>query len=322
MMVSDRFEDDAVSQSQSPAVLKASAIVQRLRGLHTVLVKASDGLLYVVKMMDSFQGPNALANEALGYELANYLGLAVPDWRPIEISESCVDKYLLLHWTGSDSWLDRPGPGLYFGSRAIGLNDQGLAVTELPEDWLNRISNRSDFAGMLILDLWANQVGPRKALFVPSADRLTVTAFFFDNSQMFGGFWGREEHRRGESLHRDRRVYANLDVNRIFNQWLQNAIALDEKMLLQMARSVPRQWHDGSYLQEVASQLQARKWRVAQLLAQEVNLLAESKDESVFSDGMSNERRTIGDDAGGSRSAKKQSSDGTGSEAGNDKQTG
>src|ERR1022692_1935477 len=79
MMVCDRFEDNGLSPGQSAPVLKASAILKRLSGgLHTVLVKASDGFLYVVRMMDSFQGPNVLANEALGNELAKYLGISVP----------------------------------------------------------------------------------------------------------------------------------------------------------------------------------------------------------------------------------------------------
>jgi hypothetical protein len=309
MMVCDRFEENVVSPAQSAPVLKACAILKRLSGgLHTVLVKASDGFLYVVKMMDSFQGPNVLANEALGNELAKYLGISVPAWRPIEISESCVDKYLLLHWTGSDSWLDRPGPGLYFGSRAVSQEEDAFVYHELPENWEGRISNRSDFAGMLLLDLWANQIGPRKAVFLPSADGLMVTAFFIGNGQMFGGYWGREEQQRGSALYPDRRVYTHLDVNRIFNTWLQKAIAMDEKMLLQMARIVPRQWHDSTYLQEVASQLQVRKWRVAQLLAQEMNLVSGVKTKITSSTGMADEGRGAVSQAGGLGTARKEAS--------------
>lgn len=323
MMVCDRFEDNVLSPGRSAPVLKASAILKRLSGgLHTVLVKASDGFLYVVSMMDSFQGPNVLANEALGNELAKYLGISVPEWRPIQISEACVDKYLLLHWTGSDSWLDRPGPGLYFGSRSVSQDEDEQLYHELPENWEGRISNRSDFAAMLLLDLWANHVGPRKAIFLPSADGLMVTAYFIGNGQMFGGYWGREEQHRGSALFPDRRLYTHLDVNRIFNTWLQKAIAMDEKMLLQLARIVPRQWHDSTYLQEVASQLQVRKWRVAQLLAQDMNLVSGSRDNRVSAVGITNERITVDNQAGGLGTANKETQGQADSGAGESSQNG
>jgi len=282
MMVSDPTEENETYPERSSNVLRAKAVIRKINnGSNTVLVRASDGLLYVIKMMDGLKGPNVLANEALGNELAKYLGLAVPDWRPIELSEAFIEKYLLLHWTGSESWLDRPGPGLYFGSLAVGQDDLESVLDELPENWLNRIGNRKDFVGMLLLDLWANQIGTRSAILVNSSDQSKVTAVFIDNSRMFGGFWGIEEQRRGIALYHDRRVYADLDFNRIFNWWLQKAIAMDEKMLLQVARAVPRQWHDSGYLQDVSTQLQIRKWRVAQLLAQELNIIANSKNNAA-----------------------------------------
>ena len=281
-MVSDPTEENETYPERSSNVLRAKAVIRKINnGSNTVLVRASDGLLYVIKMMDGLKGPNVLANEALGNELAKYLGLAVPDWRPIELSEAFIEKYLLLHWTGSESWLDRPGPGLYFGSLAVGQDDLESVLDELPENWLNRIGNRKDFVGMLLLDLWANQIGTRSAILVNSSDQSKVTAVFIDNSRMFGGFWGIEEQRRGIALYHDRRVYADLDFNRIFNWWLQKAIAMDEKMLLQVARAVPRQWHDSGYLQDVSTQLQIRKWRVAQLLAQELNIIANSKNNAA-----------------------------------------
>jgi hypothetical protein len=192
MMVCDPIEDDEFFPELSPAVLEASSIVRELNGeTHTVLVRASDGLLYVVKMMDARQGANIQANKALGNELAKYLGLPVPEWRAIEFSEACMERYFLFHWTGSESWIDRPGSGLYFGSRALVQDDPDAVYKDLPENWLDRIGNRDDFAGMLLLDLWANQVGSRKAMFVVASDGASVSAVFTGNGTMFGGVSGR-----------------------------------------------------------------------------------------------------------------------------------
>ena len=290
-MVCNRLEDDGISPELCSPVLTASAVVKKLSGeSHTVLVRASDQLLYVVKMMDCFRGPNVLANKALGNLLAKYLGLSVPDLRPIEFSDASIERYFLLHGNGSESSLDRPGPGLYLGTRAVVQDDPEAVYKELPENWLGKIDNRNEFAGMLLLDLWTNQVGQRKAIFVLSSDAATVTAVFTGNSQMFGGFLGREEQRRGASLFHDRRVYAGLDVNRAFSLWLQKAVAMDEEMLLRLARAVPRQWHGSGYLQAVASQLQTRKWAVAQLLDEEMTLIAKGTNESVSLIGMPRKR--------------------------------
>jgi hypothetical protein len=299
-MVSDRLEDDEVASDLSPTVLKAGAILKKLNGeSHTVLVRASDGSLYVTKMMGSFKGPNALANKALGYELGTYLGLSVPEWSPIEFSEACMERYFLLHGTGSGSWIDRPGPGLYFGSRAIIQDDPEAVYKQLPENWIGRIGNRNDFAGMLLLDLWANQIGQRKAMFVLSPDGATVTSVFNGLSQMFGGYWGREEQRRGAALYHDRRIYAGLDFNRAFSTWLPKAVAFDHERLLRMARVIPCEWYDSGYLQTVASQLQDRKWRVAQLLDEEMSLIAKGTNENPPLIGMPGKRGTGGNGAEG-----------------------
>jgi hypothetical protein len=300
MMVSGQIEDDGVSPELSSPILKTSAVFKKLGGdSHTVLVRASDGFFYIVKMMDSFRGPNVLANKALGNLLANYLGLSVPAWRPIEFSDTCMDRYFLLHGTGSESSLDRPGPGLYLGTRAMVQDDPEAVLKELPENWLGRIDNRNEFAGMLLLDLWANQVGQRKAIFVLAPGAAAVTAVFTGNSQMFGGFWGREEQRRGVAPFHDRRIYAGLDVNRAFSWWLQKAVAMDEEILLRLARAVPRQWHDSGYLQAVASQLQTRKWSVAQLLDEEMTLIAKGTNEGAPLIGMPSKRSNGGNGADG-----------------------
>jgi hypothetical protein len=300
MMTCNRLEDDEVSPELSLTVLRASGVFKKLNGdSHTVLVRASDGLFYVVKMMDSFRGPNVLANKALGNELAMHLGLSVPDWRPIQFTESCMERYFLLHGTGSESRVNRPGPGLYFGSRAMVQGDPEAVYKKLPERWLSKIDNRSDFAGMLLLDLWTNQVADRKAIFLLSSDGAKVTAVFTGNSQMFGGFWGREQQRRGAALYPDLRVYAGLDFNRAFSLWLQKAVAMDEEMLLRMARAIPCEWYDSGYLQTVSSQLQERKWQVAQLLEEEKSLIAKGTNETVPPTGMPSKRNNGGNDAEG-----------------------
>jgi hypothetical protein len=280
-MVLNRTVGYASSPGYSATVLRVNTVLRRLRGgSQSVLVRASDGYVYWVKMLAGYQGPNVLANEVLGNELARYLGISVPDWSPIEFSKDCIEANPLC-WPELGSGLPRPSPGMYFATRASGQDECEAAYEILPGNWLNKISNRDDFAGMLALDVWTNQVGSRKAIFVPSPDRSLITAVFIENSQMFGGFWGSEEQSRGAALYSDPRVYANSDLEQACDRWLQKIAAIDESVLRRLARFIPQEWTVPNYLEQTISKLRTRRRNLQQLLARELALIGETGMQSA-----------------------------------------
>jgi hypothetical protein len=280
-MVLDRTKGYRRSLGYSSSVLKANTVVRKLRsGLQSVLVRASDGFPYWVKLLDGLQGPNTLANEVLGNELTRYLGISVPNWSPIEFSKDFLDSNPLC-WPEPGSGLPRPSPGMYFASRALEQDLGETAYEILPGNWLNRISNRDDFVGMLALDVWANQVGNRRAVFVPSADRSLITVAFIENSQMFGGFWGNGEQRPGTALYLDQRVYANLNLREACHRWLRKIAVIDEALLLHLGRFIPGEWMAHGALEQIVTKLQIRQRRLEHLLAQELRLIDETGDQSV-----------------------------------------
>jgi len=94
--------------------------IRSLRGgSQPILAQASDGHTYVVKFANNLQGPNLLFNESAGSELYRACGLAVPEWRPLEVSEDFLDE-------NHDCWMQtpegqlRPASGLCYGSRFLG----------------------------------------------------------------------------------------------------------------------------------------------------------------------------------------------------------
>ena len=87
--------------------LSAVAFVRRMRGgAQSSLLRASDGALYVVKLHGNPQGPNVLANEALGSWLAAQLGLETPAWRQISISDEFLAQNPEM-WFETPSWPGR-----------------------------------------------------------------------------------------------------------------------------------------------------------------------------------------------------------------------
>ena len=269
----DRPRDCFRSRRESSSALAAVAVLRKMRGgSQSVLLRATDGALYVVKMMGNPQGPNVLANEVLGNELANYLGLPVPVWRPIYLSDEFLDRNWLC-WFESVSGLVRPSAGLHFASLALGEDSSARAYEVLSGACLSRIGNRTDFVAMLVLDLWASNTDNRQAIFVRGADTQLITAVFVDNGHMFGGPHGQQQLRRGGALFLDRRVYAGLGLRKMFSQWLRRVRSINEGVLLGLARSIPDEWMSKDYLTQVISQLRVRQIALSELLENEMSLV-------------------------------------------------
>lgn len=257
----------------SPAVV-AAAVLRKMRGgSQSVLLRASDGTLYVVKMMGNPQGPNVLANEAFGNELARYLGLPVPSWRPISLSDNFLDQNRLC-WFESATGPIRPPAGLHFASLALGQNSSAMADEVVPGQWLSRAGNRADFVAMLVMDLWANHTDNRQAIFLQSADTGLTTAVFIDNGHLFGGPYGQEQQRRGAALSLDRRVYGGPSLKKTLRRWLLRVRSIDDGVLLGLARCIPREWMSEEYLSLVLSQLRTRQIALSQLLEEELPFIA------------------------------------------------
>jgi hypothetical protein len=92
-MVLNRAEGFATSPGYSSTIFRAGEVLRWLLGRsQTVLVRASHGFLYVVKMMAGRQWPNVLANGVMCNRLARYLGLSAPSWRPIKFSKGCLER--------------------------------------------------------------------------------------------------------------------------------------------------------------------------------------------------------------------------------------
>jgi hypothetical protein len=261
------------SPQGSLSVLEAMAVFRRLRGgSQSLLVLASDGDLYVVKMMENPQGANVLANEALGTELASYLGLPVPEWRSIFLSDDFLDSHRHC-WFDVGAGPVRPPAGFHFASRVIGQESSSALCEILPGSWIPRIANRCDFAGMLLLDLWANHTDSRKSLFLRKEISTETSAFFVDNGHMFGGPLGIDHHRPGAALFLDSRIYEGREMMSAFTSWFERVDSVDESVVKGLASKIPGEWMPHGYVQQVIEQLQSRKGELELSLFKELSLI-------------------------------------------------
>jgi len=258
--------------TNSPLLLRAEEVLDEHRSSYqNVLVRASDGLLYSVKLLASLEGPNALSNQIIGTELGRYLGLPIPNWSILELSGSCF-RQIVASCSHFGNGI-RPRPGVYFASRALSFGIGAADYQILPQKWFHRISNRNDFLGMLVLDLWTNRTGQRKALFTRSRETGLLTAFFAHNWQMFGGCWGDELQKSGTALYQDLRIYSGLDLEQETNWWLNRVRSIDSRLPIRMGSFVPSEWRDSGHIEQISRQLRNRQQCLEQLVEQEMKLI-------------------------------------------------
>jgi hypothetical protein len=227
--------------------------VRNLRGgSQPFLAQASDGQLYVVKLVDNLQGENLLFNESAGSELYRACGLAVPKWKPLTISDAFLDK-------NPDCWMQtpegsvRPASGLCFGSRFLGQSGNRL-LEVLPGSSFTRIRNRADFWLAWLVDVCAAHGDHRQAIIEEESDGW-LDAYFVDHGHMFGGPQGTLKKQFTASSYLDPRIYLNLSSEELLN--FQAVVrALDTDKLMQRAESLPAEWRQASALDGFASCLQ------------------------------------------------------------------
>ena len=213
--------------------------IRNLRGgSQPILARASDGLLYVVKFANNLQGPNLLFNESAGTELYRACGLPVPEWKPLMVSESFLDN-------NPDCWIQtekgclRPASGLCFGSRFLGEN--GNRVFEiLPAFMFKRVRNQTSFWLAWLIDICAEHIDNRQAIFVEDASGW-LDAYFVDHGHLFGGPNADVKRHFGGSRYLDERVYGQISSEALLD--IESVLrAMDADKLRRRIETIPAEW--------------------------------------------------------------------------------
>lgn len=183
--------------------MKAVKLIRRLKGSsQPILAQADDDQLYVLKFLSNPQGPQVLANEALGTEAYRLAGLPVPDWQIVYVSEKFIDQNPDC-WFESRNTFVRPVAGCCFGSLYLAGQPSESASDFLTDDILLSLKNRADFVTAAAVDLLLGEDDGRQAIFLKSDDHF-YEAFFIDHGR---GPMRDTEDGRSYVRYYDRRVY-------------------------------------------------------------------------------------------------------------------
>lgn len=223
-------------------VLVVSEFLRKLRGgSQPILVRANDGLLYVLKFAHNLQGPNLLFNEGMGAELYRAFGLPVPEWRPLLLTDSFLDRNPAC-WFEAEGESIRPVAGLCFGSRFLAAGEDSL-LEILPGSHFARVTNRKAFGLAWLIDICAQHSDNRQALFLrqPGGDLL---ATFIDHGSMFGGPRGCDQPHPVAPRYLDPRIYC-CDL---LDGFRHVSSMLNASKLWNLLRALPTEWHSESAL--------------------------------------------------------------------------
>ena len=221
--------------------------VQHLRplrgGAQSHLLTASDGGCYVTKFQNNPQHIRVLANEMLATRLGLALGLPMPRVEVVEVSGWLIEQTEELRIQLAGQRI-RCQSGKQVGSLYVGA--AGMTLDYLPQEFLARVSNVTDFARVLVLDKWACNADGRQAVYVRKTPRSRrYSATFIDQGYCFNaGEWTFPDYPlRG--VFANNCVYESVRGWEAFEPALTMAEEMDSDIIWRCAVDIPEDWYEG-----------------------------------------------------------------------------
>jgi len=210
----------------------------------------------------------------VGTELMAALGLSVPRWSAVMVTDEFLDRFPESWFESSDGGWVRPEAGLHFGSN-LTLSANGLPTYQvIPRSWHDRVANRREFVGALLADLWTNNCDRRQCLFLSSGKSLKVS--FIDHDGCLGGYGGTGETTVRLLTMPHPELFRDVLDERILAEWMQRVEALGSDVVERILERIPGEWADGAERERARDVLLARQRRLEGWMGEAVASLRES----------------------------------------------
>lgn len=257
------------------APVVANQHIRRMRGgTQAQLMRCSDDEYYVVKFQNNPQGRRILANECLGYLLAEALHLPVAPMRLVNVSEELIRgcRDLMMELPGGRRLFQA---GLCFGSRYGGCEFSRPELCSpilydfLPDALVGNIENLSDFLGMLLFDRWTGNTDDRQIVFVRIRRESPLRALMIDQGFCFNGTRWNFPDTPKMGLYVRAQVYRFVEGIESFEPWIERLTAtINRSCLREMGEQIPREWYgdDRGGLQALLDCLDRRRRKIDKLL--------------------------------------------------------
>lgn len=221
-------------------------LIRRMPGKsRSILAHGDDNDYYILKFAGNPTGGNSLANEILGYQLAEALRLHVPKSYLVTVPPSLI-SYAPADWFDGFHPGLAPSPGLHFGTKFLGSGLVASTFDLLPRARLPFLENRRELLGMLVFDIWANKQEPRQIVF-KRGEGPEWFAYFIDFKNAFGGPENVFCDDDFSGFYFDVAFYEDFNDFDGVDSWISLIRNIAPNILAMTYAEIPRHWHNADY---------------------------------------------------------------------------
>lgn len=238
-----------------------------LGGSQAQLMRASDGAFYVTKFQNTPQGIRVLANEFFASRLGQWLGLPMAQVEIIEVSDSLIENTAELCME-SPAGVRPCASGRQVGSRYPCDPLEGDVFDYLPETMIAKAKGAANFAGVLVLDKWANNCDGRQVVFSKKRRERSYAVTFIDQGYCFNANEWNFSDFALRGLYSHNFVYAEVSGWDAFEPALTRAEEADIVDLWRCAEPIPPEWygHDHAALERLVETMHSRRGKIRDLI--------------------------------------------------------
>jgi hypothetical protein len=256
------------------------------------LLECDDGSFYVVKFSNNPQGGRrVLDNEFVSSLLLKRLGIHTPEIGVVNLDHDFLKANPEVRISQGSDQTDMPEIGPHFGSLHVGGPVPVTVFDFLPSAMLSEVVNRGEFLGVMAFDKWVSNADGRQAVFyrarisseMPGHPSVGWVAQFIDNGLAFQGRDWTFYDSPVQGIYMRRIIYGRRLSLRDFEPWVSAVMQIGQDVLDGIFKLLPPAWVEGQEheLQRVLNQLNDRRERVPELLAETVKCIQAMPAQSV-----------------------------------------
>jgi hypothetical protein len=170
--------------------ISANMLIKKQRGMtQSVLARCSDGGYYVLKFTNNPLGLNALVSEVVTARLGHFLGLPVPAYAFVDVSDRLISHTPDIVIEQGDLRLGYKA-GVQFGSKtAFDSSGAAQVIGYMPASLVCWVEDLPVFAGALVLDAWLGGTDFRQVVYVKSSHSMAFRPIFIDHDRSLAPFF-------------------------------------------------------------------------------------------------------------------------------------
>jgi hypothetical protein len=251
--------------------LRAIKLLSRMRGgSQSRLMLGDDNNLWIVKFQNNPQHLRILANELIGTQIAQVLGLSVPRCGIVDVSQTVIEAHPPMYMDRGPNRRELCLSGLQFGSQFTGGMISRRTEEYLSDEQLVTADNLEQFAGILAFDKWTCNTDYRQVTYQRHETTRGHSAVFIDQGACFNfGEWNFPDAPL-KGVFAQTSAYSAVFGWESFEPWLSRIESFEPQALWEIAKGIPEEWYESKSceLEMLVEKMNARRSRVRELITQ------------------------------------------------------